>query len=61
MSRSPRPPKQPLLPWPLIRRAGLVSFILVGDGLGVLLKGNWIFRALGSGGCGWKRNRTPIL
>ena len=37
MSRPPRPPKQPLLPWPLIRRAGLVSFIMVGGGLGLFL------------------------
>jgi magnesium-transporting ATPase (P-type) len=37
MSRPPRPPKQPLLPWPLIMRAGLVSFIMVGGGLGLFL------------------------
>ncbi len=37
MSRPPRPPKQPLLPWPLIWRAGLVSFIMVGGGLGLFL------------------------
>lgn len=37
MNRPPRPPKQPLLPWPLIRRAGLVSFIMVGGGLGLFL------------------------
>ena len=37
MSRPPRPPKQPLLPWPLIQRAGLVSLIMVGGGLGLFL------------------------
>ena len=37
MSRPPRPPGQPLLPLPLIMRAGLVSFIMVAGGLGLFL------------------------
>lgn len=37
MSRPPRPPKQPLIPLPLIMRAGLVSLIMVGGGLGLFL------------------------
>lgn len=46
MNRPPRPPKQPVLPWPLIRRAGLVSLIMVGGGLGLFL---WELRVEKSG------------
>ena len=37
MSRPPRDPKRPLLTFPLIMRAGLVSLIMVGGGLGLFL------------------------
>ena len=37
MNRPPRPTQQPLLPWPLILRSGLVSSIMLAVGLGVFL------------------------
>jgi len=37
MNRPPRPAKQPMLPLPLILRAGLVSGIMVAGGLGLFL------------------------
>jgi Ca2+-transporting ATPase len=37
MNRPPRPTHQPLLPWPLILRSGLVSSIMLAGGLGVFL------------------------
>jgi Ca2+-transporting ATPase len=37
MNRPPRPTQQPLLPWPLILRSGLVSSIMLAGGLGVFL------------------------
>jgi cation-transporting P-type ATPase F len=37
MLRPPRSPKQPLLTFPLIMRTGLVSFIMLGGGLGLFL------------------------
>jgi len=37
MSRPPRPPKRPLLTFPLIMRTGLVSLIMVTGGLSVFL------------------------
>ncbi len=46
MSRPPRPPKQPLLPKTLVRRAALVSFIMVGGGLGLFL---WELRVAQTG------------
>ncbi|MGL5018355.1 MAG: HAD-IC family P-type ATPase, partial [Luteolibacter sp.] len=46
MARPPRPSKHPLLPWSLITRAGLVSFIMVAGGLGLFL---WELRVEKSG------------
>ena len=46
MSRPPRPPKQPLLPWALVGRAGLVSVVIVGGGLSLFL---WELRVVQSG------------
>jgi Ca2+-transporting ATPase len=37
MNRPPRPTQQPLLPWPLIWRSGLVSSIMLAGGLGIFL------------------------
>jgi magnesium-transporting ATPase (P-type) len=37
MDRPPRPTQQPLLPWGLILRSGLVSSIMLAGGLGVFL------------------------
>jgi cation-transporting ATPase F len=37
MNRPPRPTQQPLLPWGLILRSGLVSSIMLAGGLGVFL------------------------
>ena len=46
MTRPPRPPVQPLLPRPLIMRAGLVSFIMLAGGLGLFL---WELRVAQTG------------
>ena len=46
MNRPPRPTQQPLLPWPLILRSGLVSSIMLAVGLGVFL---WELRVENAG------------